>query len=113
MDAETALIVIRPLAEGVDPCSGEEYDAESPYQKPQIVRALATAVVALEHELLRDRRQKSQPPKAGTPWSNEENEQLLGSFDAGTPLRELARQHERSVSAIRARLEQFERLERR
>ena len=67
MDAETALLIIRPLAEGIDPLTGEEFSPNSPYQNARVARALLAAVASLEHEQLRDRRQKSLPANAGLP----------------------------------------------
>ncbi len=104
MDAETALVVIRPLADGVDPLSGEELPAESLYQNPQVVRALTAAVSALENERSRMRRQERLPKNAGLPWSSEEDDSLARSFDEQKSLGELAALHHRSAAAIKARL---------
>ena len=48
MDAAQALTVVRSLANGVDPESGEVFPPESAYQRPQEVRALYEAASALE-----------------------------------------------------------------
>ena len=112
MDAETALLVIRPLSEGIDPLTGEEYEPESLYQNPRVIRALAAAVRALEHEHARDLRQRSQPAKAGLPWSSEEDDELLSAFDGGKTIQDLVKLHQRSPAAIRSRLERFDKLER-
>src|SRR6266576_2250395 len=48
MDSVQALAVVRSLANGVDPESGEVFPPESTYQRPQIVRALYEAATALE-----------------------------------------------------------------
>jgi hypothetical protein len=48
MDAAQALAVVRSLANGVDPESGEVFPPESSYQRPQVVRALYEAATALE-----------------------------------------------------------------
>ncbi len=111
MDAETALLVIRPLSEGIDPLSGEEFEADSPYQNSRIVRALAVAVTALEHEHVRSLRRKNQHAKAGMPWTSEEDEDLLSAFDDGKTIQDLVKLHQRSPVAIRTRLQQFEKLE--
>ena len=46
MDAAQALTVVRSLANGVDPESGEVFPPESAYQRPQVVRALYEAASA-------------------------------------------------------------------
>jgi len=104
MDAETALVVIRPLADGVNPLSGDGLPAESLYQNPRIVRALIAAVNALESESTRMRRQQRLPKNAGLPWSAEEDEELAKGFDEKNTPGELATVHHRSLGAIRARL---------
>ena len=48
MDQAQALAIVRSLANGVDPESGEVFPPESAYQRPQVVRALYVAAAALE-----------------------------------------------------------------
>jgi hypothetical protein len=110
MDAETALTVVRPLADGVDPMTGEALSADGPYQRPQIVRALMVAVGALEQERLREQRRQRLPGNAGMPWSTEEDEDLAREFDGGKSPGELAAMHGRTGSAIQARLVKLGRL---
>lgn len=104
MDLETALMLIRPLADGVDPFTGEELPERDVHQRAQVVRALGVAVCVLEQEGLRVRRRKQLPAKAGLPWSDEDDERLERDFDEGQSLGELAKAHERSRSAVQARL---------
>ena len=107
MDAGQALTVVRSLANGVDPETGEVFPPESAYQRPQVVRALYEAAGALE----RIERFKSQmPQKTGEPWSEEEDRKLLAAFDAGRALQELAAAHERTMGAVRARLLKYGRI---
>ena len=110
MDQSQALAVVRSLANGVDPESGEIFPAESAYQRPQIVRALYEAASALERIERFDRRRQQMPPKTGEPWSEEEDRKLLAAFDAGRALQELAAQHERTMGAVRARLLKYGRI---
>src|SRR5437773_2263261 len=69
MDSAQALAVVRSLANGVDPESGEVFPPESVYQRPQIVRALYEAATALERIERFDRRKAQMPAKTGEPWS--------------------------------------------
>ena len=50
------------------------------------------------------------PQKTGEPWSEDEDRKLLAAFDAGRGLQELAAAHERTTSAVRARLVKYGRL---
>jgi hypothetical protein len=110
MHASQALAVVRSLANGVDPESGEVFTAESPYQRPQIVRALYEAANALERQERYDRRRQQMPVKTGEPWSEDEDRKLLAAFDAGRALQELAAAHERTMGAVRARLLKYGRI---
>ena len=110
MEQAQALAVVRSLANGVDPESGEIFAPESPYQRPQVVRALYEAAAALERSERYDRRKSQLPPKTGEPWTEDEDRKLLASFDAGRALQELAAAHERTMGAVRARLLKYGRI---
>ena len=110
MDASQALAVVRSLANGVDPATGEVFPAESAYQRPDVVRALYEAASALERQERYDRRKAEMPSKTGEPWSEDEDRKLLAAFDAGRALQELAAAHERTLGAVRARLLKYGRI---
>ncbi len=104
MEVSQALKVIRILADGIDPTTGEVFDDDSPYQNPQVIRALFVAVKTLEKVEERQRREKSLPAKAGLPWSDEEDKQLVADFKQGVLIDELARKHQRTKGSIESRL---------
>ena len=110
MDQAQALSVVRSLANGVDPESGEVFPAESVYQRPQTVRALYAAADALERAERSGRRKAQLPQRAGEPWTEDEDRKLLSGFDAGRGLPELATAHERTQTGVRARLVKYGRL---
>lgn len=110
MDSTQALAVVRSLANGVDPESGEIFPSESAYQRPQVVRALYEAATALERIERFERRKAQMPSKTGEPWSEDEDRKLLAGFDAGRALQELAAAHERTMGAVRARLLKYGRI---
>jgi len=104
MNEIQALQIVRALADGVDPESGEVYPQGSPYQKPDTVRALFIATRALERASEWEQRRQRLPANAGKPWSNEEDVRLAAGFDSGRSEIELAREHQRTFSSIHARL---------
>jgi hypothetical protein len=110
VESAQALAVVRSLANGVDPESGEIFPPESAYQRPQVVRALYEAATALERVERFERRKAQMPAKTGEPWSEDEDRRLLASFDAGRALQELAAAHERTMGAVRARLLKYGRI---
>jgi len=110
MNQSEALGIVRSLANGVDPASGEAFPTGSPYQRADTVRALFAAAQALEQAERIERRRVDLPAKTGQPWSEEEDRTLLASFDAGRGLAELASAHQRTQTGIRARLVKYGRL---
>jgi hypothetical protein len=112
MDDEKALVILRALSNGTDPFTGETFPATSPYQHPEMVRALFQAVHALESATAGKKRQAARAAtgkvsNSGKPWTKEEDDRLLATFDAGKSVDELAAEHGRSRLAIEARLAKF------
>jgi len=97
------LAIVRSLANGVDPESGEVFAPDSAYQRPQVVRTLYEAAAALERIERFERRRSQMPQKTGEPWSEEEDCKLLAAFDAGRALHERARSLARKYGAARIR----------
>jgi hypothetical protein len=109
MDEAKALGIVAALADGINPLTGEVFTEDSPYQSPDVVRALFLARSALESRR-RNRSRNTLPANAGKPWTAAEDTQLLTQFDRGLAVAELAREHERTVAGIQARLEKHGRL---
>ena len=110
MERTEALEIVRALANGIDSQTGETFEPQSAYQRPQTVRALYAAAEALEKAERVERRKTQLPAKTGESWSEEEDRTLLASFDAGRALEELALAHQRTRAGIRARLLKYGRL---
>jgi len=109
MERERALQILKTLADGIDPYTGEQFPTDSPYQHSDTVRALFHAVQTLTVEpsarsRVRTEQDKAQRENAGRPWSEEEEGRLGKSFDAGKTLDQLSEEHKRSPLAIEARL---------
>lgn len=110
MDSAQALSIVKLLANGMDPDSGESFPSDSPYQRPQVVRALHEAATALERIDRFERRRATMPKKTGSQWTEDEDRRLLTAFDSGRALQELAEAHERTAASIRARLSKYGRI---
>ncbi len=104
MEIQEALKIMRALADGVNPTTGEVLQAESVYQNPQTVRALQRAVGALEYVEERERNKRKLPLKAGLPWSRAEDEQVCEDLRKGINFHDIAKTHNRTVGSIIARL---------
>jgi len=113
MEAAKTIEILKALAEGIDPGTGEHYPAGSPYQHPDTVRALFAAIHGLENAAPRpaktdaprpDKSDRPAPENAGRPWSQEEDSRLGQAYDSGKSVEELAQVHKRSKWAIESRL---------
>jgi len=111
MQIENALPIVRALADGVNPVTGEAYPDQSPYAEPRALRALFSAVGIMEKEVEREKKKRSLPANFGNPWTQDEDANLEHEFDAGMPLGEIARKHQRTSSSIRLRLEKLGKIE--
>lgn len=107
MQLEAALPIVRALADGVNPITGEAYPDQSPYAEPRTLRALYAAVDIMEKEFAREKRKERLPANFGKPWTEGEDRSLLGEFDSGIDLADIARRHQRTVSSVRLRLEKL------
>ncbi len=111
MQLDAALPIVRALADGVNPITGEAYPEHSPYAEPRTLRALYSAVDLMSREVEREKRRERLPANFGKPWTEGEDHALVAEFDAGAALTEIARKHARTQSSIRLRLEKLGKIE--
>jgi len=104
MEILEAIKVIRALADGVNPETGEVLEANSNYQNPQVVRALHRALEGLDYLEKREKAKQSQPKNAWKPWSSAEDEQVCDELRQGIDFNQIAKTHNRSLPSIIARL---------
>jgi len=110
---ESTLAIVRALARGIDPATGETLPVTHPCQQPATIRALGAALTELETGAAAARllRQAAIGAKAGTPWDPADDEALARAFDRGEPLPKLAHDLQRSRGAIEARLVRLGKIE--
>lgn len=104
MEIDAALRILRTLSDGIDPVTREIFPPESPYQRPDTIRALLKAVYSLEKMQGKTSRQGILTGNAGKPWTEEEEKLLMVGFDQGVPFSELSKKHGRTLGAIKSRL---------
>jgi len=102
-DNNRHLEILQALAAGTDPITGEVFPANSPYNQPQIIRALFFALDEL--------RAVAEKGNQGLAWSEEEDKLLTQRFSEGTKITQLAKLHSRTYGAIKARLIKLELLQ--
>ncbi len=111
MQLDAALPIVRALADGVNPLTGEAYPDNSPYAEPRTLRALYSAVDLMAREVEREKRRERLPANFGKPWTEGEDRMLVTEFDTGSTMPDMARKHARTQSSIRLRLEKLGRIQ--
>jgi len=101
MELDEAIKIIRALADGVNPETGEILQEDSVCRAPQSVKALNRALGVL---VAQQEREKNRPQNAGKSWSREEDEQVCEELRQGHDFSQIAKAHNRSIPAIVARL---------
>lgn len=102
LDIQTSGI-LRALATSTDPVTREIFPANSPYNQPQIIRALS--FVINQPEAIAEKGNQ------GLPWGEEEDELLVERFNEGIKITQLAKLHSRTYGAIKARLPRLQLLQ--
>lgn len=104
-----AKTILRFLADGVDPDTGELLPADHILNRAEVVRALFFAVDSLDEPPPSAVNVNGDlPSNAGTPWTDKEDERLAARYAAGQSVYELAVSHRRTSRAIRSRLERLD-----
>jgi DNA-binding NarL/FixJ family response regulator len=101
MEIQEALKIMRALAGGVNPQTGEVLETDSICRIPQNVKALNRALSAL---VIAEERERNKPAKAWKYWTREEEAQICEELRKGTDFQQIAKTHNRSVGSIIARL---------
>jgi hypothetical protein len=104
MEIQETLRIMRALADGVNPETGDCLVADAVYQYPPVVRALHQAVGALEIMEERLRNKKTSPAKTGKSWSLAEDQQVCEELRRGVDFHQIAKTHNRTIGSIIARL---------
>jgi hypothetical protein len=107
MQEQRARQILQALVQGVDPFNGKDLPAGTVLQQAEVLRALLAGVAALDQNAARASRRAQLPQNIGRPWTEEEQGNLIDSFQSGEPLGEIALRHGRTLRAIEARLEKL------
>lgn len=117
MGINSSIKILETLANGVDPITGEVLPESSPYNHPDVIRAIFSVLDTVKNppkkaKLIKktvDEKQTENiesglPINAGLPWSEGERKDLLNDFAANMSICELADKHGRSQGAITTEL---------
>jgi hypothetical protein len=101
MQTQEALSILRALAGGLNPQTGQPMEAGHLCRQANIVRALNRGLAALVQQ---EQRERSRPGNAGKYWTREEDAEMCSEIRRGIDFHEVAKSHHRSVGSIVARL---------
>ena len=101
MRNDRALEILQLLSEGINPLTGEILPENDLCNQPDIIRALHTAVNALETG---NKSKLPLPENAGKPWTTEDDNALCQLYDSGMSTKDLAEHFQRTNGAITSRL---------
>ena len=101
MDIQRAKELLTVLSDGINPMTGEVLPNTDSCNQADIVRALHAVLLELDKP---QKKVRKQPGNASKRWTAEEDEQLLQAYRNGAKASELAKVHERTRTAIAARL---------
>ena len=99
MDIIRAKEIIKALADGVDPTTGEVLPAESVYNSPDVIRALFALLEATTPNA------QLQHRNAGKPWNEIEDDKLCDEYASRMKISDIAKEHGRTYNAIESRLD--------
>jgi hypothetical protein len=118
MEIKQSIEILKPLANGTDPFTGEVFSAESPYNHPDVIRALFACIQSVERpprktartpeERQTDNLARGLPKNAGMPWTEEMRGGLAEKFKSGKTPSELAGCFERTTGSIVSELRKQE-----
>ena len=114
---DTYLKIVEALANGIDPITGEILPSESPYNHPDVIRALFTTLDFMKNPAKKAPKVKKTPEQkqaenienglprnAGLPWTDEQRADLAQQFSSGEEIKMLAEIHGRTNGAITSEL---------
>lgn len=104
MENRDALNILRNIAKGIDPFTGELLSENGIFRNPQTVLALKCVISTIEPKQVDENESQKTLSNAGKFWSPREDKVLCARYDAGTSIIDLAAKHGRTHGAITIRL---------
>ena len=107
MQVDHVISILESLGNGIDPTTDTAL-AQPLFSSPDVIRALLTAASLLQSH---DGARANKPASAGARWTDAEDDQLCGEYDAGISFMEIAQKHSRTTGAIMSRLVKLGRID--
>lgn len=113
MDLQAARAIVKTLANGIHPTTGQAFSQTSPYNDPEVIRALFVVCqfvrrASREPETVEEKQQANvdlgRPKNYGLRWSAEDREKVASKFKTGSSIADIASELERSQGSIHGEL---------
>lgn len=113
MNYQTAIDILQMMQNGVDPITGEVFPKDHVCCEPDVMDALAVAVMALDAQknqaAYSKTYRKNGQLNAGRPWTEEDMQQLQALHAQGVSVEEICRQLQRRPRGVERHLALLER----
>ena len=109
MERNISRNIVETLAQGVHPTTGEVFPSNSPYNDPDVIRALFSILEIVKQvkrpkRSVEERRKQNlelgRPVNSGLPWTEEDREVVRSGFRDGATIEKLAASLGRSSGSI-------------
>jgi hypothetical protein len=109
MELNESRNIVKTLAQGIHPTTGEIFPTDSPYNDPEVIRALYAMLDFVKQarkprrsveERRRENLEFGRPMNSGLPWTDEDRAIVKSGFQEGTPVATLAAALGRSSGSI-------------
>ena len=109
MELNESRNIVKTLAQGIHPTTGEVFPPESPYNEPDVIRALFSILEVVKQarkpkKSVEERRKQNldfgRPVNSGLPWTEEDRELVRAGFQEGESVEKLAAKLGRSSGSI-------------
>lgn len=117
MNQEQIISTLEALANGIDPTTGEILPATSPYNQPEVIRALFHAVKLIPkpkkvkktvEQKQRENLDKGLPKNYGLPWQEADINSVIQDYQANMHIRNIAEKQCRKPNSIIGLLKKHE-----
>lgn len=109
MNQENVISILEGLANGIDPVTGEVLPTQSPYNQPEVIRALFHAITLIpkskkpkktieqkQHENI----EKGLPKNYGLPWIESDIQKVINAYQNDVQVNVIANEFSRKPSSI-------------
>lgn len=109
MTQENVISILEGLANGIDPTTGEMLPVHSPYNEPEVIRALFHAIQLIPkakkpkktiEQKQQENLEQGLPKNYGLPWGESDVQKVISNYQDGIQVDAIANEFARKPSSI-------------